>query len=217
MSQHATAEDLSAYLDDELAAPVTPRLVEHLEECASCRERLRDTRRVIGTLRQLERAVPPPLLARTVQRRLTLVPRASRGLLERVEDRLRTTPQGSPLFFTFFLVACLAALVYFFASGVERARQPRTVLIVGELPPPPVPTGEIEQVRQLGTASYELVDGLWRQHGIEQRGADLRVEASSEEGRTLLAIHPQLPTLGNRVLLRVDEMVVELYGLKALD
>ncbi len=217
MSQHATAEDLSAYLDDELEAPRLLRLVEHLGECPGCRERLRRTRRVVGSLRQLERAVPPPLMARTVQRRISLAPRPSRGWLDRMEDRLRGTPQGSPLFFTFFLVACLAALVYFFASEVERAQQPRTALIVGKLPQPSPPTGEIAEVRQLGEQTYELIDGLWRQQGIEQRGADLRIEASSEEGRAVLRLHPRLTTLGDRVLVRIDEMVVELYGLQALE
>ena len=217
MNQHATAEDLSAYLDDELKAPTKLRLVEHLGECPSCQERLRHTRQVVTSLRQLERALPPPLLARTVQRRIALTPQPSRGLVERLEDRLRGTSQGSPLFFTFFLVACLAVLVYFFTAEVERARQPRTALIVGKLPPVSVPTGQVEEVRQLGSQSYELIDGLWRQQGIEQRGADLRVEAASAEGQALLRIHPRLPTLGDRVLVRVDEMVVELYGLRALE
>ncbi len=217
MNQHATAEDLSAYIDDELEAPVMLRLVEHLEECPSCQERLRRTRKVVTSLRHLERAVPPPLLARAVQRRVALAPRPSRGLVERLEDRLRGTSQGSPLFFTFFLVACLAVLVYFFVAEVERSRQPRTALFVGKLPQVSAPTGEIEAVRQLGQEGYELVDGLWRQQGIEQRGADLRVDASSVDGRALLRLHPQLPTLGDRVLLRVDQMVVELYGLAAVD
>jgi hypothetical protein len=174
-------------------------------------------RRTVVTLQRLERAAPPPLLAEAVQRRVALAPDKPRGLVERLERRLPVTPQGSPVFFTFALILCLGLVVYLFAHGVERSRQPRTALIVGKLPQAPIPTGQVVESRTLGSGtaaqSYELVDGLWRQQGIEQRGADLRVAADSDEGRELLRLHPGIEQLGERVLLRLDALVVELYGL----
>jgi hypothetical protein len=217
MSRHATAEVLSAYVDDELEPPVRLRLVEHLEECDECSQRLESMRRTVVTLRRLERAAPPPLLASAVRRQVALGPERRRGWVERWERRLPATPQGSPLFFSFALILCLGLVVYLFAHGVERSRQPRTALIVGKLPQAPVPTGEVVETRTLGAGNkaltYELVDGLWRLQGLQRRGADLRVAADSAEGRELLRLHPGVETLGERVLLRLDELVVELYGL----
>ncbi|MDR7420540.1 MAG: anti-sigma factor [Armatimonadota bacterium] len=63
------ARQLSAYLDGELTPDETRTVREHLDACASCRtelEALRDTKRLLGRLRDVE--APPDLEAAILQR-----------------------------------------------------------------------------------------------------------------------------------------------------
>jgi hypothetical protein len=60
MSGHITLESLSAYLDGETAPSETRRLEAHFAACVPCRSRLEATRRVVGGLRLLRTAPPPP-------------------------------------------------------------------------------------------------------------------------------------------------------------
>lgn len=208
MSRHATAEVLSAYLDDELSREEGRWLDDHLEACESCRAHLASMRRVVSTLRRVERTAPPPVLTQYVQRRIALAGRpASR--LERLEERLRAVPQASSIFFTFALVTALAVLVYFFAHSVDRSQRPRTALVVATAPQPEIAPGE---VRPAAGRTFQWNDGVWREVGLDQRVADFHVEADSPAGREILSLFPDLAELPGRVLLRLDDSVVDLRG-----
>lgn len=211
MSRHATAEVLSAFLDEELDRPEEQRLEDHLATCQRCRHDLGSLRRVVTSVRRLERMAPPPVLAQNVQRHIALSGSPA-SPLEWMEQRLGRIHSSSSIFFTFALVTTLAVLLYFFAEGVERAGQPRTALV---LPPPPAlsaPVGEQGEIRVVDGRSFVLMDGLWRQQDLGQRFADFHVEADSAVGREILRRHPELGSLGNRILLRFEEGVVELRG-----
>jgi anti-sigma factor RsiW len=70
MSGHISLESLSAYLDGETGPSETRRLEAHLAACASCNSRLEATRRLVGGLRVLRPAPPPPDLAARLQGRI---------------------------------------------------------------------------------------------------------------------------------------------------
>lgn len=208
MSRHATAEVLSAYLDDELSGEQGRRLADHLEECDACRARLDSLDRVVSTLRRVERAAPPPVLEQYVQRRIALAGRPA-GRLERLEERLRSVPQSSSVFFTFALVTALAVLLYFFAHGVDRSQRPRTALVVATAPQAEIPPGER---REAAGRTFEWTGEVWLEEGLERRRPDFHVTAGSAAGQEILALHPELAALPGRVLLRLGEAVVELRG-----
>jgi anti-sigma factor RsiW len=213
MSRHATAEVLSAYLDDELGDAASRRLADHLEGCDDCRARLSSLRRVVNGLRRLERTAPPPVLAQEVERRLALSGRPA-GRFERLEERLRGLPQSSSVFFTFALVVALAWLLFLFAHGVDRSQRPRTALVLGSPPTAPELTGEVRETRQAAGRTFDLVDGVWRQRGLERKLAEFDVDAGSDAGREILAVYPDLATLGDRILLQLEGSVVELRGVQ---
>lgn len=58
MSSHPELDELSAYLDDELAAPERTTLEAHLPACAECRSALDALRATIADLGELPDAVP---------------------------------------------------------------------------------------------------------------------------------------------------------------
>ncbi len=70
MSGHISLESLSAYLDGETAPSETRRLEAHLAACAPCSSRLEATRRVVGGLRFLRPAPPPPDLPARLEDRI---------------------------------------------------------------------------------------------------------------------------------------------------
>jgi putative zinc finger protein len=70
MSGHISLESLSAYLDGETGPSETRRLEAHLAACAPCSSRLEATRRLVGGLRVLRPAPPPPDLPARVHGRI---------------------------------------------------------------------------------------------------------------------------------------------------
>jgi anti-sigma factor RsiW len=70
MSGHISLESLSAYLDGETGPSETRRLEAHLAACAPCHSRLEATRRLVGGLRALRPAPPPPDLPERVHGRI---------------------------------------------------------------------------------------------------------------------------------------------------
>ena len=70
MDGHISSEALSAYLDGEAAPAEQRRLAAHLAACVHCHSRLAATRRLVGGLRSLAPAPPPPELAALVRSRV---------------------------------------------------------------------------------------------------------------------------------------------------
>ena len=64
MSDHATIEDLSAYLDRQLTRAELLEIEEHMAECELCAKRCEGMRRVMSSLRHLEHLAPLVVLNR---------------------------------------------------------------------------------------------------------------------------------------------------------
>jgi len=79
MTGHISSEALSAYLDGETGPAEAKRLAAHLAACAHCSTRLEATRRLIGGLRRLAPAAPPPDLAALVRARIAATAPAGPG------------------------------------------------------------------------------------------------------------------------------------------
>lgn len=203
MSRHATLERLSAYLDDALDPRLRRQLASHLAICRDCCDRLAGLRRAVIAVGGLERFPPPP-----PPQRAMAVARDRFGL------RLPGLPHLSPVFFSFALVMALTA-VNLFAHGIEVSTRPWTeyVLVTApELPEArgPEAWGQVSASREAAGRVFDLVGDVWRERGVGEVPADSLVEADSAAGRALLATHPDLAGLGDRVLLRTPGGVVEL-------
>jgi hypothetical protein len=139
MTRHVEIEELSAYLDHELAAVEAERLVTHLAGCPACAERLAGLERTVGALRRLERVVAPELVGERLRRQVAGESRA--GLAERLAGGFRL-PVLQPAFASVFALILGGAIFYIVIYNPERLAEPRpsaTVATDSAEPPPAAP------------------------------------------------------------------------------
>lgn len=171
MSRHATAAQLSAYLDEELPPPQLRLVEDHLEECPDCRRQLEGLRRVVRGLRRLEDLAPPPTLGQDLVRRIRLEPQP-RDLLQRLEGRIQNAPLQSTVGFTFALVFALAVILFLFLNWVDERRQTHQPVLVAPseildaddftLPEEPVPTRTVSAASEEAQRWIESAPELGR-------------------------------------------------------
>ena len=185
MIDHLTAETLSAYLDEELAARQADRVRDHLDDCPECRHELDGLRRTVRALQSLEREAPPDLLALRVRRSvaLELEEQPFAGRLERLRLNL---PVASSTLLTFALVFALATILYLFAHAMEQRRR---IAIPVDFGPAPVETA-VEEVPEL------VWDGqAWVEAPVPTESEPTIVRRGSAEWKGLVAAHPELSEL----------------------
>lgn len=185
MSGHATAEVLSAYLDQELPRPQLRLVQTHLEECAACRDQLQGLRRVVGRLHSLETLAPPPVLAQQVQRRIALDGGRPKGLVERLERRLGGLPLEPSVAVTFALIFSFAVILYLFGWWVGD-RGGTTVLV------PPVSAEANGSLVEVDGRLFELEGDLWMERGLDPEAPARLVTVADAEGLALLERYPRL-------------------------
>lgn len=200
LGAHATTDLLSAYLDGELSAGDGARIEEHLGRCPSCRAELDSLRRVVDSLRHLERIAPPPALAQHVVRRVALEGTRP-SLLARFEDEVERLRPRIAILTPFAVVFALATILYFFAHTLaEVENRPPTIVI----PPPEAArafiepgAGEatgalIEAVRTAGGRSFRRVGDAWLEADLPADAAPREIAAGSAEAAGLRRTHPWL-------------------------
>lgn len=228
MSRHATAVELSAYLDEELEAPRLVLIRGHLEECEECRRKAESLGSVKRDLRRMEALEAPPALGQHLLARIHREPRPA-SLLERLEARIAAPPGQSAVGFTFAMVVAFAALLYLFAGSLDRHQRNQTSILRPDLPQIPAeapadvpgegtvegPPGQPapESFATGGLAFEKASQGRWRQVGLAE-GADAGATALPFEGEEAAGILARLPELeallsaGNSVLLEDGGRVV---------
>ena len=219
VTQHAPTELLSAFLDGELPAGDGRSVEEHLTRCPSCRAELASLTRVVESLRRLERAAPPPALAQHVQRRIALAtPRAN--ALGRLEDELTRLRPLIAILMPFAVVVALAAILYFFASTLDRLENRGPAIVI--------PTREVARAyrepgteappvrRDAGGRTFERTADAWRQLDLPP-APPREVPPGTPEAATLLAAHPWLADLladADAVTFLLDGEVIRLHSSK---
>ena len=230
---HASAEVLSAYLDQELVETEATELEAHLEGCAACAERLDGLRQVVSNLRHLERMAPSSTLDQLVARRVALAS-GERSMLERVESSLGSFQRQSSIFMLFCVVIALAVITLLFAHALEKARN-STIPVVFEDPaviagdtdipsteagvPPAADTGPGGDVDRLQIGGWSLVrrGPGWAEEGLTERVGEspvfVQLRWESQAAQDLLAEHPDLELLrqlDDPVLVEIDGRPVAL-------
>lgn len=193
----APPELLSAYLDGELPAERERAVEEHLAGCSGCRAELDGLRSVVERLRRLDRAAPPPVLGRSVARRVALESRP-RGLVDRLEGALARLPLDPATLVTFGVVVALAAILALFVAGLQESeRRP-----VSEADPNS-PVSDLEVVTVIvGERTFDRDGAVWRERGASPPEATLA--ADSPEAEAILAAEPRL----RRLLPGADALVL---------
>lgn len=188
---HLSDELLSAYLDGELKEPNAERVERHLEACSGCRARIDGLRRVVRSLARLERAAPPPVLARRVERRIALEGHGS-TMLERLENRLQGLPMDSPLVATFAVVLALGVIIYAFSHHVAHHRGDVSLQIAA----PEAVEGLMEEIGAVEIDGRSLVRSgdQWMEEGLAAE-AERTVGFDSPEGLALRQDHPWIEEL----------------------
>ena len=214
MNRHATLQQLSACIDDELIDRELHAVARHLEGCSSCRDRMAGLRAASARLGRLAREVPPAPLARRVRRAAERGP-AGHRLLERLEDGVRgrlSQPVFGP---AFAVVLALGVIIYLFSQGLAREDRTRTRVIIQPAPAEeqvtPPPESRAAAGLAVGDRRFERVGGLWIELGL---GAEEVVETRDlEPGDTVSGLTAgQLESLRplGRVRLRADGRVIEI-------
>lgn len=242
MSGHISLESLSAYLDGEAGPSEARRLEAHLAACAPCSSRLEATRRLVGGMRVLRPAPPPPDLPERIQDRIAAEKAGADdrpgGLgrlrsLRSVRSWLRSWLwwQGLPPLHGSFsaarplVTAGLALLVAVLllqngesGQGLAAPRLPHAgpEFLVSEA------FGDAPQVLPQTTSEvagrvFVWSDDVWVQRGVDPgpAGQPRAVPARSPAGRAMLAKLSDLGVLladGSRVVLRYNTETVELWN-----
>ncbi len=201
MTVHASLEHLSSYLDSELAESQRRTLEDHLTDCPSCRHRLAGLESVAARLARLEQQAPPPELGFMVERRIAAeANRASLG--SRLEETVKTVLVQPSLTPVFGLVVALALILYLFSFGVARRQEGGTRLVpVFDSATP------AESARTIGDRSFDEVDDVWVERGLDPAAAVEVLDLSS--GGPLPPELAAYRELGPRVRLRYEGRIVE--------
>ncbi len=203
MSPHVSVEQLSSYLDAELARRERDDLERHLDDCSSCRHRLEGLRRVVARLHRLEQQAPPADLASLVERRVAA--EADRaGLRAQLERTVRTVFVQPSLTPVFGLVVALALILYLFSFAVARDRATGTRLVVPSAESSP----SRQTVRMIEGRDFLRVDAVWVERGLGAAAPEAVLEFTADSPAPP-ALAP-FARLGGRVRLAHEGHVVEL-------
>lgn len=210
---HATIEDLSAYLDEQLAVADKARVEFHLASCGDCRARFDGLRRVSRSLGRLERLAPPSSLDQMVARRIALEGDKPHWL-DRIESGLLYAQRQSSFLALFAVVVALAAMSVFLVQAVDRRRNATIPVLFGD---PAGLLSPISEIRRL--AGRELMRGRegWVETGLAVIAPGERVvvhrDAADPVWGELLAAHPEfaeLADLETPIVLEIEGVVVEI-------
>jgi len=228
MTSHATAELLSACIDDSLSRLQEERLEEHLDDCDRCGMELAGLRRVVERLNRVERQLPPATLGYEVRRRVASE-HASGRLSERLmARRSQVRPQLGMLAFLGPLLG-LAAILFVFLQQVERQQSWQDVIVIrhparqdgmADLPAPlaepgllsvseQAPPAEVPS-RRVGDLVFDFADGVWIQRGVDARQAVRVLEVDARKPPAVRIDVAALASLGGPVVADLDGEVVEL-------
>ena len=216
MNRHVTAEQLSAYLDQELGFVEVRQLEAHCSVCAECSARLASMRSVIRGLGAVRRAAPPPALRQQIQRQILAEPpsrdfgfgRALAGLRLRF-FALQTSLQTAAVMGLAGVVGLFAFTHLGTTSPPSKSRPAREVVTVNPYEDAPV----LQTTSEVAGREFIWTEDGWVQRGLEGKTPEALLDARSPRGRELLTRYSDLAVLvdaGYSYVLRYKLETVEI-------
>lgn len=224
MIRHLTSEQLSAYLDGEVAFHESREIEGHLGACADCRDRFETMQRTVSGIWRLERAAPPPGLSTRVRAEVAAARQPEPAFARNVVSYVFGLPNRPSLRTAAAVALPLVLSLFLFTNGMEQKAGLEPVM-----PPPALvevvtvePVADMPLVLPQTTSKVagrefvwrELGGGdVWVQRGLEGEVPASRLSAQSPQGRELLAQYSELGLLladGSKVVLRYRLETVEL-------
>jgi putative zinc finger protein len=225
MIRHLTTEQLSSYLDGEVASHEAREIEGHLASCDECRGFFKSMQRTISEVWHLGRIAPPPGLATRVRAEVAAARQPEPSFLRNLAGLVFGVPNRPVLRTASAMGLALVLTLFLFTNGFERKSSLQDSMAV--LPPPMVEVVKVEPVfgplvlpqttSQVAGREFvwnELISGdVWVQRGLEGKIPEERLSAESPQGRELLKEYSELGLLisdGSRVVLRYRLETVEL-------
>jgi Putative zinc-finger len=223
MVRHLSSEQLSAYLDGEVAFHESREIEGHLAACAECRDRFKSMQRTVSGVWRLDRVTPPLGLSTRVRAEVAAVSRPEPTLVHTVAAYVFGLPNQRALRTAAAVALPLVLSLFLFTNGMEQNAEqnlmppPAPVERVFVIPMADLPLAFPDTISKVAGREFvwrELRSGdVWVQKGLEGEEPEFRVSAQSPQGRELLAQHSELGLLladGSRVVLRYRWETVEL-------
>jgi hypothetical protein len=225
MIRHLSSEQLSAYLDGEVAFHESREIEGHLADCAECNSRFEAMQRTVSGVWHLERVAPPPGLSTRVRAEVAAVSRPEPTLVRTVGAFIFGLPNQRALRTAAAMALPLVLSLFLFTNGMEQKvgleqnLMPRPALVevvtvehVSDLPLFLPQTTSKVAGREF--VWREVVGGdVWVQKGLEGEVPEFHLSAQSPQGRELLERHADLGFLiaeGSKVVLRYRLETIEL-------
>lgn len=224
MIRHLSSEQLSAYLDGEVAVPESREIELHMNSCERCRDHFKSMQRAVSGVWRLERHAPPPDMAMRIRAEVEAASRPSTPVRSFVNyifglPNHRSLQTGAAM--------ALALVIGIFVLPAAGSRRPIyepgvqsdsgdgvvTVHALDGDPPLILP----QTTSKVANREFVLTEGqdVWVQRGLEGEVPEARVSVQSPQGRELLTRYGELEYLlaeGARVVLRYRLETVELRG-----
>jgi hypothetical protein len=216
MIRHASTEELSAYLDSELAFAKVRQLEAHCAACLDCGARLASLKRVVHGLSRAERvgrAVPPPALRQQIRRQVQATPPAQ-GFRSALESfRFMLFPLSPALRSFAVLGLAMAAGLFAVNHGLGTEPQPRPEVVTVETFLGGAPLALPPTTSEVAGRKFIWTDAGWVQRGLEGEVPVTLVDSGSPRGREMLTRYSDLEFLladGSSVVLRYKLETVEI-------
>lgn len=225
MIRHLSSEQLSAYLDGEVAFHESRQIEGHLAACAECRDVFNAIQRTVSGVWRLDRVAPPPGLSTRVRAEVAAVSRPEPTFVRTAVAYVFGLPNQRALRTAAAMALPLVLSLFLFTNGMEQKvgleqnllPRPALVEVVTVEPVADLPLVLPQTTSKVAGREFvwrEVVGGdVWVQRGLEGKVPEFRVSAQSPQGRELLARYSDLGLLladGSRVVLRYRLETVEL-------
>lgn len=225
MIRHLTSEQLSAYLDGEVAFHESREIEDHLGACADCRDRFDTMQRTVSGIWRLERVAPSPGLSTRVRAEVAAARQPEPAFVRGLVSYVFGLPNRPSLRTAAAVALPLVLSLFLFTNGMEQKAglepamvpPPQPVEIVTVVPSADLPLALPDTISKVADREFvwrELGSGdVWVQKGLEGEVPAARLSAQSPQGRELLAQYSELGLLladGSRVVLRYRLETVEL-------
>lgn len=225
MIRHLSSEQLSAYLDGEVAVPESREIQQHLGSCDRCRDHFQSMQQAVSGVWRLERQAPPPGMSARIRAEVAAASTPKTPVRSFVnyifglpsEPSLRTgAGMALALVIGIFVIndANFPRRHMSEPSMTPTLMEKPVVTVVEVLDPPlflPPTTSKVANREFVWTESQDI----WVQRGLEGKVPEARVSVQSPQGQELLMRYSDLEFLlaeGARVVLRYRLETVELRG-----